>query len=150
MSPARIARLPEFCLRRKGFVNNTDKIAKYAKKVIVAVCDAGVTSSKVVDSLRKTGLENVNGLKGGINAWTQANLARGEGEGIVTMLSVPMVSRNKVVGVLRLYASEERRFPGEELDFVRTRRARFRLSRGGPPLPGRGRPLRGRPARQQD
>ncbi len=53
---------------------NTEKIAKYAKKVIVAVCDAGVTSSKVVDSLRKTGLENVYGLKGGINAWTQANL----------------------------------------------------------------------------
>jgi len=53
---------------------NTDKIAKYAKKAIVAVCDAGVTSSKVVDSLRKTGLENVYGLKGGINAWTQANL----------------------------------------------------------------------------
>jgi rhodanese-related sulfurtransferase len=53
---------------------NTEKIAKYAKKAIVAVCDAGVTSSKVVDSLRKTGLENVYGLKGGINAWTQANL----------------------------------------------------------------------------
>lgn len=53
---------------------NTDKIAKYAKKAIVAVCDAGMTSSKVVDSLRKTGLENVYGLKGGINAWTQANL----------------------------------------------------------------------------
>ena len=43
-----------------------------------------------------------------------------KGEGIVTMLSVPMVSRNKVVGVLRLYTAEERRFPGEELDFVRT------------------------------
>ena len=53
---------------------NTDKIAKYAKKAIVAVCEAGVTSSKVVNSLRKTGLENVYGLKGGINAWTQANL----------------------------------------------------------------------------
>ena len=53
---------------------NTDKIAKYAKKASVAVCDAGMTSTKVVDSLRKTGLENVYGLKGGINAWTQANL----------------------------------------------------------------------------
>ena len=53
---------------------NMDKIAKYAKKVIVAVCDAGMTSTKVVDSLRKTGIENVYGLKGGINAWTQANL----------------------------------------------------------------------------
>jgi len=53
---------------------NNDKITKYAKKTIVAVCDAGTTSSKLVDSLRKTGIENIFGLKGGINAWTQANL----------------------------------------------------------------------------
>ena len=53
---------------------NKDKIAKYAKKAIVAVCDGGMTSGKVVDSLRKSGIENVYGLKGGINAWTQANL----------------------------------------------------------------------------
>ncbi len=53
---------------------NPDKIAKYAKKPIVAVCDAGITSGKVVDSLRKSGIENVYGLKGGISAWTQANL----------------------------------------------------------------------------
>lgn len=53
---------------------NKDKIAKYAKKAIIAVCDGGMTSGKVVDSLRKSGVENVYGLKGGINAWTQANL----------------------------------------------------------------------------
>ena len=53
---------------------NKDKIAKYAKKAIITVCDAGVTSAKVVDSLRKSGIENVYGLKGGITAWTQANL----------------------------------------------------------------------------
>jgi len=53
---------------------NKDKITKYAKKTIVAVCDAGITSNKAVDSLRKSGIENVFGLKGGINAWTQANL----------------------------------------------------------------------------
>lgn len=51
-----------------------DKISKYAKKAIVAVCDAGMTSGKVVASLRKSGIENVYGLKGGINAWKQANL----------------------------------------------------------------------------
>ena len=33
-----------------------------------------MTSGKVVDSMRKSGVENVYGLKGGINAWTQANL----------------------------------------------------------------------------
>jgi rhodanese-related sulfurtransferase len=53
---------------------NKDKIKKYAKKTLVAVCDAGTTSSKVVESMRKTGVENVYGLKGGITAWTQANL----------------------------------------------------------------------------
>lgn len=53
---------------------NEDKISKYAKKPLVAVCDAGMTSSKVVESMRKTGVENVYGLKGGITAWTQANL----------------------------------------------------------------------------
>jgi rhodanese-related sulfurtransferase len=53
---------------------NEDKIKKYGRKPIVAVCDAGMTSGKVVESLRKTGLENVYGLKGGISAWTQANL----------------------------------------------------------------------------
>ncbi len=53
---------------------NNDKITRHAKKLIVAVCDAGMTSAKVVDSLRKSGVENIYGLKGGINAWTQANL----------------------------------------------------------------------------
>ena len=53
---------------------NKDKIAKYAKKAIVAVCDGGMTSGKVVESMRKSGIENVYGLKGGIRAWTQANL----------------------------------------------------------------------------
>jgi rhodanese-related sulfurtransferase len=53
---------------------NKDKITKYAKKAIIAVCDGGMTSGKVVDSMRKSGVENVYGLKGGISAWTQANL----------------------------------------------------------------------------
>ena len=53
---------------------NKDKITKYAKKVIVTVCDVGMTSNKVVDSLRKSGIKDIYGLKGGINAWTQANL----------------------------------------------------------------------------
>jgi rhodanese-related sulfurtransferase len=51
---------------------NLDKIKKY--KSIVAVCDAGVSSNQAVNTLRKAGLDNVYGLRGGINAWTQANL----------------------------------------------------------------------------
>ena len=53
---------------------NEDKYKKYKSRPILAVCDAGVTSSRAVDTLRKSGLENVYGLKGGIAAWTQANL----------------------------------------------------------------------------
>ena len=51
-----------------------DKIRKNASRPILAVCDAGMTSTRAVDSLRKLGLENVYGLKGGINAWTEASL----------------------------------------------------------------------------
>ncbi len=53
---------------------NDEKIAKLAAKPILAVCDAGMTSNRAVDTLRKAGMESVYGLKGGITAWTQANL----------------------------------------------------------------------------
>lgn len=51
-----------------------DKIKRLGSKPIVAVCDAGVTSSRLVGRLRKAGIENVYGLKGGITAWTEASL----------------------------------------------------------------------------
>lgn len=51
-----------------------EKIAKFKGKPIVAVCDAGSSSNKAVDSLRKSGFESVYGLKGGMTAWTQAGL----------------------------------------------------------------------------
>lgn len=53
---------------------NRDKIGKLASNAVIAVCDQGVTSAKAVDTLRKSGIESVYGLKGGIAAWTQANL----------------------------------------------------------------------------
>jgi len=51
-----------------------DKIDKFKSKPIVAVCDSGISSNKVVASLRKSGFESVYGLKGGMNAWSQAGL----------------------------------------------------------------------------
>jgi rhodanese-related sulfurtransferase len=51
---------------------NLDKIKKF--KSVIAVCDAGFSSHQAVNTLRKAGLESVYGLRGGINAWTQANL----------------------------------------------------------------------------
>lgn len=43
-------------------------------KPIVAVCDAGVTSTKAVNTLRGAGFDSVYGLKGGLNGWSQAGL----------------------------------------------------------------------------
>jgi len=53
---------------------NQGKIDEYKSKPILAVCDAGMTSARAVTTLRKSGAESVYGLKGGISAWTQANL----------------------------------------------------------------------------
>jgi len=51
---------------------NLEKIKKH--KSVIAVCDSGITSNRAVDTLRKSGLDSVYNLRGGINAWTQANL----------------------------------------------------------------------------
>jgi rhodanese-related sulfurtransferase len=51
-----------------------DVIDKYKSKPIVAVCDAGQTSGRAVTQLRKSGFENIYGLRGGISAWQQASL----------------------------------------------------------------------------
>jgi len=56
------------------FAAKKDKIAKFKNRSIIAVCDAGTSSAKAVDSLRKTGFESVYGLKGGMNAWTEAGM----------------------------------------------------------------------------
>jgi rhodanese-related sulfurtransferase len=43
-------------------------------KPIVAVCDAGTTSTKTVTTLRAAGFDSVYGLKGGMANWGQAGL----------------------------------------------------------------------------
>jgi len=43
-------------------------------KSIVAVCDAGVSSSKAVTALRAAGFESAYGLKGGMAGWGQAGM----------------------------------------------------------------------------
>jgi rhodanese-related sulfurtransferase len=47
---------------------------QFKNKPIVAVCDAGVSSTRVVNSLRQKGFESVYGLKGGMAGWSQAGL----------------------------------------------------------------------------
>jgi rhodanese-related sulfurtransferase len=44
-----------------------EKIKRFKGRPVVAVCDSGTTSAKVVGRLRRAGFENVYGLKGGIN-----------------------------------------------------------------------------------
>ena len=50
------------------------KLERFKGKPILAVCDAGLSSAKVVTKLRAQGMDNVYGLKGGLNAWSEASL----------------------------------------------------------------------------
>lgn len=56
------------------FDATSSKVARFRDRPVVAVCDSGVSSTKVVDSLRKSGFEKSYGLKGGMLAWNQAGL----------------------------------------------------------------------------
>ena len=51
-----------------------EKLAKFRSKPVVAVCDAGVTSTRAAKALRNSGFESVYNLKGGMSAWGQAGL----------------------------------------------------------------------------
>ena len=51
-----------------------DKLGKLRNKPVLAVCDAGMTSNKAVNTLRGSGFESAYGLKGGMTAWSQAGL----------------------------------------------------------------------------
>ena len=51
-----------------------DKLSKNKSAPLLAVCDAGMTSTKATNVLRNAGFESVYGLKGGMAAWSQAGL----------------------------------------------------------------------------
>ena len=51
-----------------------DKLGSLKSKPVVVVCEAGLTATKTVDTLRKAGFASVFGLKGGMNGWSQAGL----------------------------------------------------------------------------
>jgi rhodanese-related sulfurtransferase len=51
-----------------------EKVSKLKSKSVIAVCDTGISSTKAVGTLRKSGFENVFGLKGGMAAWSAAGL----------------------------------------------------------------------------
>lgn len=51
-----------------------DVIKKNKSKVLLTVCDTGLTSGKAAAVLRKAGYENSFSLRGGIQAWRTENL----------------------------------------------------------------------------
>ena len=51
-----------------------DSIQQFKSKPVVAVCESGISSTKIVNTRRQAGFENVVGLKGGMAAWDQAGL----------------------------------------------------------------------------
>jgi rhodanese-related sulfurtransferase len=53
---------------------NIEKMEKLKSRSVITVCDAGVSSTKAVDILRKHGIESVYGLKGGMNGWSKAGM----------------------------------------------------------------------------
>ncbi len=50
------------------------QIAKDKTRPVLVYCALGASSGTVVDKLRKNGFAEVYPLRGGINAWTMANL----------------------------------------------------------------------------
>ena len=51
-----------------------NQLQRFKSKPIIAVCEAGATSAKAIDTLRAAGFESVYGLKGGMAGWSQAGL----------------------------------------------------------------------------
>lgn len=56
------------------FDAGSSRIEKFRNTPVVAVCDSGTTSGKVVDALRKAGFASSYGLRGGMAAWGEAGL----------------------------------------------------------------------------
>ncbi len=49
-------------------------LEKLRSKPVIAVCDSGMSSGRVVEKLRKAGIDKAFGLRGGMAAWNQASL----------------------------------------------------------------------------
>jgi rhodanese-related sulfurtransferase len=50
------------------------KLEQFKSKPVIAVCDAGMTSTKAVASLRTSGFDSAYSLKGGMTAWSTAGM----------------------------------------------------------------------------
>ena len=59
----------------------SSKKKSLGNKTTIIVCETGESSSKLVNDIRSSGIDNVYGIRGGINSWSEANM--------------PLVSKNK-------------------------------------------------------
>lgn len=57
-----------------GQIQSGTEVAKKKSKVLVTVCDRGMTSSRAAKALRESGYESVFSLRGGLSAWRAENL----------------------------------------------------------------------------
>lgn len=55
-------------------------LKKHASKTIVVVCQSGMSASGAANQLKKSGIENVQILSGGIQGWLQAELPLSKGK----------------------------------------------------------------------
>ena len=62
--------LPNDKMAKNGFAS----LEKHKENPIIVVCAAGISAVKVANDLFKAGFSKVSVLKGGMNAWTGANL----------------------------------------------------------------------------
>jgi rhodanese-related sulfurtransferase len=49
-------------------------LARYKNKIVVTVCNNGMTSNKAANLLRKAGVEQAFSLRGGLAGWRKENL----------------------------------------------------------------------------
>ena len=57
-----------------GLKDQLKKLTKYQQKPVIMACRSGMTSATACSTLRKAGFTDVYNLKGGMQAWEEANL----------------------------------------------------------------------------
>lgn len=54
--------------------DEADQLQKYKQKDVVIVCESGIHSKSFAATLKKSGFEKISILRGGLQAWKQAEL----------------------------------------------------------------------------
>jgi rhodanese-related sulfurtransferase len=54
--------------------DDSGPLSKYKKKIILTVCNSGLSSARAASKLRKAGFDQAFSIRGGIAAWRKENL----------------------------------------------------------------------------